>query len=145
MPQKKIKLGDKTLGMGLYRMIVAYLPKSSFKLSSSKRHQLVKALIDCPVYRMAEPLTMDYSLALAQNIKVSKNLKQLLIHAPDRNNQKENMLFVTALTEDKLPKDYSARKVLLGKITYGKVSLGDIKIEQSGRACPASSNCEPIG
>lgn len=94
---------------------------------------------------MVEPLAMDYSLVLVQNIKVSKNLKWLLIPAPDRNNQKENMLFVTALAEDKLPKDYSARKVLLGKITYGKVSLGDIKREQSGQACPTSFNCEPTG
>ena len=30
--------------------------------------------------------------------------------------------------------------MLLGKITYGKVSLGDSKGEQTRKACPASSN-----
>ena len=50
---------------------------------------------------------MDYSLVLAQNIKVTsktmarweKNPKRLLIHTHDRNNQKAKMLFVTALVE----------------------------------------------
>lgn len=47
--------------------------------------------------------------------------------------------YIGPVSEDKLPKDYSAGTVLLGKITYGKVSLGDSKGEQTGKACPASS------
>ena len=39
-----------------------------------------------------------------------------------------------------LCQNYSAGTVLLGKITYRKVSLGDSKGEQTGKACPASSN-----
>jgi sacsin len=101
------KSGEGMFGMGLYRICVAYLAKPSFKLSSDKRHQLVRALIDCPVYGVVEPLSVEYSLLLAHNIKVyttamvrwEKNPKRLLIQTPDRNNQKAKMLFVTTFAE----------------------------------------------
>lgn len=109
MSLQKLQPGQGVLGFGLYKLVTAYLAKPSFKLSPDKRHELVKALIDCPVCGVAEPLRMEYSLLAGQkNTKVKretvvrweKNPKQLLIRTPDRNNKKAKMLFVASFAEE---------------------------------------------
>lgn len=111
MPQmmslKKLPPREGILGMGLYKMLIAYLAKPSFKIPADKRHQVVKALLNCPVHRVAEPLRMEYSLLVVQNIKVKtetmirwgKDPKRLLLLTPDRDNQKAKMLFVNDFAE----------------------------------------------
>lgn len=107
IPWQKLKPGEGILGMGFYRVCVAYLAKPSFNLHSQKRHQLVKPLMECPVFGVVEPLSVEYSLLSGQNIKVNttamvrweKSSKRLLIQIPDRNNQKAKMMFVTNFAE----------------------------------------------
>ncbi|GLJ21474.1 hypothetical protein SUGI_0396320 [Cryptomeria japonica] len=48
-------------------------------------------------------------------------------------------LYISPPADDKLPKDCSAGALLIGEITYGKLSLGNKKGEQNGDNCPASS------
>lgn len=46
--------------------------------------------------------------------------------------------YIASPPEDKLPKDVQIGTLLLGKLTYGKVSLNNNKDEKNGQVCPAS-------
>lgn len=113
MPQmmslQKLQPGEGILGMVLYKMLIAYLAKPSFKIPADKRRQVVKALINCPVYRVAEPLRTEYALLVVQNenievktetmVRWEKDPKRLLLLTPDRDDQKAKMLFVSDFAE----------------------------------------------
>ena len=61
MHLEKLDLVEGVLGMGLYKIIIAYLTKPSLGVLADKRHQLVKLLIDFQVYVVNQPLIMEYS------------------------------------------------------------------------------------
>jgi hypothetical protein len=76
MPLEKLAQGEGVLGMRLYKILVAYLAKPSFKIPANKIHQLVKALMDCPVYGVNEPVMMENSLLLEKETGEAENVQE---------------------------------------------------------------------
>lgn len=110
---RKIPAGKGMVKVGLYRIILSYLARPSFKLSPDKRHKIVSTLVESTVYEVAEPFTIEYSLSLpagngvAETVKArttslvrwEKNKGRILIHVSDTHNRKENMSLATDLAE----------------------------------------------
>ena len=113
MSLQKLSLGKGIWGMGLYKIIITYLAKPSFKIPADKRHKLVIALMNCSVYAMNEPLITEYSMLSARQtgevektqvratriVRWEKETKWLLIQVPAQHHQKTKMLFVTTFAE----------------------------------------------
>eukprot|EP01018_Ginkgo_biloba_P010003 Gb_15824 [translate_table: standard] len=104
----KLNFGEGLVGIGLYRLILGYLAKPSFKLSVDKRHEIVNNLLESSTYEAIDPFTVEYSLLLQfdgklDNIRVQtttavrweKDYKRILMIKFDKTDQKEKILFAT--------------------------------------------------